>query len=180
VAWHQLHTTIFGSTSSEGELAVWDIRSQETTRPSHKIAAHKFSINSVEFNPFSEYLLATSSMDRSIGLWDLRNLKLKLHSIRVRDELLHRIRWSPHYSGILGACNNDRRIYLFDMDRIFEEQTPDDAEDGPSTLVFSHNGHTSPIYDLAWNPSDELMVCSISEDNVLQFWQVVCRIVKYD
>ena len=173
VAWHQLHTTIFASATSEGQFGLWDIRSGDTSRPSHMVEGHKFSIKCVEFNPFSEYLLSTSSTDRSIALWDLRNLKLKLHSIRVREELFHRIRWSPHYASLLGACNNDRRIYLFDLDRLFEEQTPDDADDGPPSLLFSHNGHTSPIYDLSWNPNDELMICSVSEDNIVQIWQVV-------
>lgn len=179
VAWHQLHETIFGSGSSEGELCLWDVRSTDTSRPSHRVSAHKFSVTCVEFNPFSEYLLATSSLDRSIALWDLRNLKVKLHSIRVREDAYHRIRWSPHYASILGACNGDRRIYLFDMDRIFEEQTPDDADEGPSTLLFSHNGHTSPIYDLDWNPNEELMVCSVSEDNIVQCWQVVSGVNRF-
>lgn len=179
VAWHQLHPTIFGSGGSEGELCIWDMRSTDTNRPSHKVAAHKFSINAVEFNPFSEYLLASSSKDRSIALWDLRNLKIKLHSLRVREDVYRRIRWSPHHANLLGACNSDRRIYLFDLDRIFEEQTPDDADDGPSTLLFSHNGHTSPIYDLSWNPNDELMIASVSEDNIVQVWQVVSGTFLY-
>lgn len=178
VAWHQLHPTIFGSATSEGELCLWDVRSTDTGRPSHRVAAHKFSVSCLQFSPFSESVLATASLDRSIALWDLRNLKVKLHSIRVREDTFHRIRWSPHYANLLGACNGDRRVYLFDLDRVFEEQTPDDAEEGPSTLLFSHNGHTSPIYDMAWNPKEELMVCSVSEDNIVQCWQVISKFLS--
>ena len=34
----------------------------------------KSKINSVDFNPFNEYLFLTGSSDKNIGLWDLRNI----------------------------------------------------------------------------------------------------------
>ena len=47
-------------------------------------------------------------------------------------------------------------------------QTNEDAEDGPPELLFIHGGHTSKISDFAWNPSDDWVVASVAEDNILQ------------
>ena len=47
-------------------------------------------------------------------------------------------------------------------------QTAEDAEDGPPELLFVHGGHTSKVSDFAWNPSDDWVVASVAEDNILQ------------
>ena len=47
-------------------------------------------------------------------------------------------------------------------------QSPEDAEDGPPELLFIHGGHTSKVSDFAWNPSDDWVVASVAEDNILQ------------
>ena len=57
---------------------------------------------------------------------------------------------------------------MWDMSKIGEEQSPEDAEDGPPELLFIHGGHTSKIPDFSWNPNIPWYICSTSEDNVLQ------------
>lgn len=56
--------------------------------------------------------------------------------------------------------------------RIDEEQTPEDAEDGPPELLFIHGGHTSKISDFSWNPCEDWVISSVAEDNILQIWQM--------
>jgi histone-binding protein RBBP4 len=56
--------------------------------------------------------------------------------------------------------------------RIGEEQTPEDAEDGPPELLFIHGGHTSKISDFSWNLNDDWVISSVAEDNILQIWQM--------
>ncbi|KAJ1623038.1 hypothetical protein T492DRAFT_884248 [Pavlovales sp. CCMP2436] len=48
------------------------------------------------------------------------------------------------------------------------EQSAEDAADGPSELLFIHAGHTAKISDLAWNPNDDWVIATVSEDNILQ------------
>lgn len=52
--------------------------------------------------------------------------------------------------------------------QIGEEQNAEDAEDGPPELLFIHGGHTSKISDFSWNPSEAWVICSVSEDNIMQ------------
>ena len=59
-------------------------------------------------------------------------------------------------------------LYLFFLHLFFLQ----DAEDGPPELLFIHGGHTAKISDFSWNPNQPWVVCSVSEDNIMQVWQM--------
>ena len=61
---------------------------------------------------------------------------------------------------------------VWDLSKIGEEQSPEDAEDGPPELLCIHGGHTAKISDFSWNPNEPWVICSVSEDNTMQVWQM--------
>lgn len=162
---------------------------------------HEDAINALSFNPASEYVLATGSADNSIGIWDLRNLKSKLHALVGHTDSVTSLAWHPFEEAVLGSSSADRRICFWDLSRVGEEQTPDDAEDGPPELsvssphyimaaedkadqcvvrLFMHGGHTNRISDFSWNMNDPWVLCSAAEDNLIQVWKVANAIVGKD
>lgn len=46
-----------------------------------------------------------------------------------------------------------------------------------SILQFIHGGHTAKISDFSWNPNEPWVICSVSEDNIMQVWQMVSNLV---
>ncbi|KAF7487692.1 Histone-binding protein RBBP4 [Sarcoptes scabiei] len=172
VAWHLLHATLFGSVSDDQTLMIWDTRSKDTQKPTQVVDAHLAEVNCLSFNPFSEYILATGSADKTVALWDLRNIKVKLHTFTSHKDEIFQVQWSPHNETILASSGTDRRLNIWDLSRIGEEQSTEDAEDGPPELLFIHGGHTAKISDFAWNPNDPWVICSVSEDNIMQIWQM--------
>jgi len=50
--------------------------------PSSNIEAHMSEIMSVDYSPFDKNLLVTGSADGSVAVWDTRNVKSKLFSLR--------------------------------------------------------------------------------------------------
>lgn len=53
------------------------------------VKVHSAAVNSLAFNPYSEFVVATGSADRTVSLWDLRNLRFRLHDCRGhRDEIV--------------------------------------------------------------------------------------------
>ena len=68
-------------------------------------------------------------------MWDLRNIKHKLHEMHGHSGEILQLEWSPHHESVLATAGNDRRVLVWDMSRIGEEQTPEDAEDGPPELL---------------------------------------------
>lgn len=181
-SWHQKHPDICGASTLKGNILLWDIRSNNVKRPSHYFNGHKGSAFQIKFNPFSEYVFITSGSDCQIAAWDLRNMNEKLHSIQLKQEKFHTLKWSPHCETLFGALTNDRKVYLFDMDKIFDSLLPQEIDNGPSTLTFIHGGHTSRVYDFDWNHNDDdpLMICSVSDDNVFQIWQMSNKFVTKD
>lgn len=92
-------------------------------------------MNCLSFNPYSEFILATGSADKTVALWDLRNLKLKLHSFESHKDEIFQVQWSPHNETILASSGTDRRLHVWDLSKIGEEQSSEDAEDGPPELL---------------------------------------------
>ncbi|DAZ93012.1 TPA: hypothetical protein N0F65_011305 [Lagenidium giganteum] len=172
VAWHMHHKKIFGSVGDDKKLLIWDMRQESYDKPATVVYAHTAEVNCVSFSPFSEYLVATGSADKHVNLWDMRNMKAKLHSFEGHNDEVYQIQWSPHNETILGSCSADRRLHVWDLSKIGDEQTPEDAEDGPPELLFIHGGHTAKISDFSWNQNDPWVVASVAEDNVLQIWQM--------
>ncbi|RXN31896.1 histone-binding RBBP7 isoform X1 [Labeo rohita] len=172
VSWHLLHESLFGSVADDQKLMIWDTRSNNTAKPSHSVDAHTAEVNCLSFNPYSEFILATGSADKTVALWDLRNLKLKLHSFESHKDEIFQVQWSPHNETILASSGTDRRLNVWDLSKIGEEQSAEDAEDGPPELLFIHGGHTAKISDFSWNPNEPWVICSVSEDNIMQVWQM--------
>jgi len=178
--WHCTHPTIFGSVGDDQKLMIWDTRSNNYTKPSYSVDAHTAEVNCLAFNPFSEYVLITGSADKTLALWDLRNLKVKLHLFESHQDEIFQAQWSPKNETILASSGSDRRVYVWDLSKIGQQQNHDDAQDGPPELLFIHGGHTAKISDFSWNSNQPWVICSVSEDNVLQVWQMAEHVYHGD
>eukprot|EP00112_Aurelia_sp_Birch-Aquarium-sp1_P001549 Seg1167.5 transcript_id=Seg1167.5/GoldUCD/mRNA.D3Y31 product="putative histone-binding protein Caf1" protein_id=Seg1167.5/GoldUCD/D3Y31 len=188
---------ILATGSADKTVALWDLRNLKLKL--HSFESHKDEIFQVQWSPHNETILASSGTDRrlhvwdlskigeeqspedaedgppellTVALWDLRNLKLKLHSFESHKDEIFQVQWSPHNETILASSGTDRRLHVWDLSKIGEEQSPEDAEDGPPELLFIHGGHTAKISDFAWNPNEPWVLCSVSEDNIMQVWQM--------
>lgn len=177
VAWHRQHQNLFGSVGDDKSLVIWDTR---TERVVDSCVVHTAEVNCLGFNPFNEYVLATGSADKTVALHDMRQLKKPLHMFEHHNEEVFQIGWSPKNETILASSGADRRLMVWDLSRIGDEQTAQDAEDGPPELLFIHGGHTSKVSDFAWNPHDDWVVASVAEDNILQVWQMAENIYEDD
>ncbi|CAO3592582.1 unnamed protein product [Absidia cylindrospora] len=176
VAWHTQQDHLFASVGDDKHLMIWDTRKNGKENPVHNILAHDAEVNCVAFAPQSEWTLATGSGDRTAALWDLRNLNEKIHTLVSHQSEILQLSWSPHHETILATASNDRRILVWDIAKIGQEQSLEDAEDGPSELMFMHGGHTNKISDFGWNPSQPWNLASTAEDNIVQVWEMASHI----
>lgn len=131
---HPYHPALIGTVSDDLTLQILDLRHESSSRSALQTQGHDDAINALSFNPASEFILATASADKSIGLWDLRNVKIKLHALEGHQDAVTSIAWHPFEEAVLGSASYDRRIMIWDLSRVGEEQTPEDQEDGPPEL----------------------------------------------
>lgn len=147
---HPLHSSLIGTVSDDITLQILDIREPDTTHAAASTdGQHRDAINSVAFNPAAETVLATGSADKTIGLWDLRNLKTKLHALEFHTDSVTSVSWHPFEESVLASASYDRKIMFWDLSRAGEEQSPDDAQDGPPELYV-----TSPFTVLSKRLAD--------------------------
>lgn len=77
--------------------------------------AHDSEINTLSWSPFNEYYLISGSSDKTVGLWDSRNLSRKLHKFEGHSEEVYCVNWSPFSEAIIASSGNDRRIHIWDL-----------------------------------------------------------------
>lgn len=171
IDWHPKDPNMIVSVSDDRTIRIWDIRDPSKGHSHIVEGAHSGDINGVAFNPMMEYTFATASADTTVAIWDLRNLSTKVHTLRGHTDEVYMVEWAPFNESILGSCSADRRVAIWDLSRTGQEQSEEDAEDGPPELLFLHGGHTAKVSDFSWNAQHPWVVASVSEDNVLQVWQ---------
>jgi len=76
---------------------------------------------------------------QTVGLFDIRKIDTKLHSMELHEGEITQVAWSPHDDPILASAGTDRKIVIWDLRHIGQEQTPEDAEDGPPEIMVKTN-----------------------------------------
>jgi histone-binding protein RBBP4 len=59
----------------------------------------------------------TGSADSTVAVWDLRNVKTKLFSLRSHTKDVNNVRFSKMQSNLLASSGQDRRIMIWDLSR---------------------------------------------------------------
>merc|ERR1712238_120431 len=106
--------------------------------------------------------------------WDIREPS-KSHTQIVEnahDADVNGIAFNPKLEMTFATASSDHTVAIWDLSRTGKEQSAEDAEDGPPELLFVHGGHTAKVSDFSWNAQHPWLVASVSEDNVLQVWQM--------
>jgi len=111
--------------------------------------------------------MLTGSADGTVAVWDTRNVKTKLFSLRGHTKDVNNVRFSKMQSNLLASSSHDKRIMIWDLSRFDKVQTEEEKEDGPPELLFVHGGHTDRVSDMSWNLNERLMMASVADDNVL-------------
>ncbi|KAL3886707.1 hypothetical protein ACJMK2_026686 [Sinanodonta woodiana] len=169
VAWHPFYQNMFGSVGNDESLMIWDTRLYRTA---HIVRAHAAAVNCLAFNPYREFILATGSADETIALWDLRNLKSALFSIESHKDAIIQLQWSPHNEKLLASSGRDQRLYVWDISDLGAEQSTDNPTDDPTELLSIRCEHNGDIFEFSWNPNERRVICSVIEENIVQFWKM--------
>lgn len=172
VQFHHKFDWMLASVSDDKTLQIVDLRKPNNNQAAQRVPdAHTDEINCVAFNLGTDVILATGSADTTVGIWDLRNLEQKLHVCEGHKEPVTSLEWHPMEKSVLCSASLDRRMHLWDLSRVGEDQTPEDAEDGAPELLLIHGGHTDRVADFSFNKNEPWLMCSAAEDNLLQIWK---------
>ncbi|KAM1211827.1 hypothetical protein PS1_003481 [Malus domestica] len=177
VSWHPKNENLFGSVGDDCQLMIWDLRTNQTQ---HCVKTHETEINSLSFNSYNEWILATASSDTTVGLFDMRRLTIPLHVLSSHGEEVFQVECDPNHETVLASFADNRRLMVWDLNRVGEERAEGDGDDGPPELPFAHGGHKAKISDLSWNKNEPWVISSVAEDKTLEVWQIADSIFGDD
>eukprot|EP00980_Cylindrotheca_fusiformis_P023526 scaffold10571_cov154-Cylindrotheca_fusiformis.AAC.4 len=125
-------------TASDSCVQLWSPERSTPIQTHADLWGSDDTVNVVRFNPAEPHLVANCSMDRGIGLHDLRTgseMKKTILKMRSND-----LQWNPMEPLNFAVANEDFQAYTFDMRKL----------DQPTHI---YKGHTSAVMSLSWAPT---------------------------
>ena len=155
VKWHPSSEKVFASASGGGFLKMWDHTIPKPNISTHK--AHDGEILSIDFNKYEEQIV-TSSIDKSIRIWDLRNLAMPVNILMHHRYPPKKVRFSPHTPWLLGSGSYDMNVHFYDL------------RDQTEPLKFKGSQHSEFVTGLEFSLFEEKRVCSVGWDGRILVW----------
>jgi WD repeat and SOF domain-containing protein 1 len=126
------------ATASDSAVQLWTPERSTPLQTHDDLWGSADTVNVVRFHPSEPSLLANCSVDRGIGLFDLRTASaMKKTVLRMRSNDLQ---WNPMEPLNFVVANEDYNAYTFDMRKLKEP-----------THIFK--GHQSAIMSVSWAPT---------------------------
>ncbi|MCQ2818515.1 MAG: hypothetical protein MJ252_14700 [archaeon] len=177
VGFNKKNPNIIISCGEEGKIILYDIRQNNPS----SVISWESELTSVDFSYGCEYTFLVGGVDNLIGLYDMRNVKTRLHDYAHHKGGISAVRWNENIPNIFASCSKDNKIFVWDILKAgISLASGDDYTEGPSELLFVHNGHFSEINDFNWNPKEEMMGASVSNNNCLHIWSMRTSLYKKD
>ena len=125
-------------TASDSAVQVWTPERSTPIQTHDDLWGSTDTVNVVRYNPAESHLIANCSMDRGIGLHDLRTSSAMSKTIlKMRSNC---IEWNPMEPLNFVVGNEDYQAYTFDMRNLSQ----------PTKI---YKGHTGAIMSVNWSPT---------------------------
>ena len=141
VKWNQQDRHVLAS-AHDKYIKIWDCRKGNT--PLMKIDAHSTKVYGVDWDKVNTSQVATSSLDRTIKIWDYKN------ALAVPQKVIHtgfpvwRARYTPFGHGILAIAQSESHfLHLYDLTRVLEEGEV-------AKPVHRFAGHAARVNEFLW------------------------------
>ncbi|KFH16117.1 RbAp46 [Toxoplasma gondii MAS] len=176
--WIPGEAALLASCGDDGIVSVWDMRDDSPNSAAVQFKASEADLLTCLCADEQQPNTIVCGDNRGhLRVFDRRRGEKPVHMVdAAHDGEVTRVAFAGCEAGLLSSAGRDRFVSLWDLKKVGEEQSEEDAEDGPPELLFSHGGHVAAVSDMAWNREDlaslDKVVASVGEDNRLQIWQL--------
>uniref|UniRef100_A0A8C5G8S5 Histone-binding protein RBBP4-like n=1 Tax=Gouania willdenowi TaxID=441366 RepID=A0A8C5G8S5_GOUWI len=178
------------SASDDHTICLWDIsavpREGKIVDAKTIFTGHTAVVEDVSWHLLHESLFGSVADDQKLMIWDTRsnNTSKPSHAVDAHTAEVNCLSFNPYSEFILATGSADKvmlqsHLFYYFFKTFFQVQwSPHNetilASSGTDRrLNFIHGGHTAKISDFSWNPNEPWIICSVSEDNIMQVWQMV-------
>ncbi|KAL7669209.1 hypothetical protein ACOME3_009874 [Neoechinorhynchus agilis] len=134
--------------SNDCTVGVWDLRNLSNALV--RLRGHADDVLQVKWSPHIPCILMSSSVDRTVNLWNLGSNSPDNSPYQQQFQQQQR-----RQKNLGGQTEEQRAILKFSRH-----------------LMFVHGGHTARVNDTDFNPNMEFLVASTCAANILQIWRI--------
>ncbi|XP_028789783.1 WD-40 repeat-containing protein MSI4-like [Neltuma alba] len=178
----------FCSVGDDSNFILWDARVGPDPVIQVQKAHLEDDIHCVEWNNFDVNYILTGSADRSVHMYDRRNLNNgrrgpnPVYKFQGHDASVLCVQWCPDKPSVFGTSGDDGIVNIWDYEKVERGSSCAGGvreERAPPGLFFRHVGHRHRAIEFQWNPSDPWTIVSLSNDcrglggGTLQMWRVM-------
>jgi len=131
-------------------------------------SGHEASIEDVCWSPSQGEVFASSSVDGTVKLWDLRKGKKFVASIAAHDVDVNVISWNHKRAFLLASGCDDGGWKVWDLRQLGDNMN----------YQFRFNWHRDAITSIEWNPNDDSEIAVSSADNSISIWDLSLTMEK--
>jgi len=146
----------------------WDLTNPASIPAPSLLTGHIYTVNSLTYNPAYPHLLASTSDDKTLLVWDV-DRKESSPPVLGLNESMEAVTFSPNGEWLASATNNNT-VLLWQLDAQRCSETWNKNTCQPKRLGTPLVGHTAPVENVVFL-SDTAMVSS-SEDGQLILWNL--------
>jgi len=175
--------------STDGTIKIFDLRqamptpppsnlggaAQRTSPAALVVPAHPTEILSIDWNKYRPWIIASGSVDRTVKVWDCRNVKSGGMGSNMATEVgglceitlpgheyaVRKVQWSPHRADIIASASYDMTCRVW--------STMPSAHQPALRAI--HDQHTEFVAGCAWSLYDEGMLASCSWDHSVHLFK---------
>ena len=153
-------------------IYVWDVSNPASFQSLDPLTGHSAAVNSLAFNWQYPPLLASTSDDKTLLIWDTEETQTGFqHTSKVvgLNESMEAVTFNPNGTQLASATNNST-VLLWQLNAEWCAKNWDPTKCKPSRIGAPLSGHHAPVENVVYL-SDTALVSS-SEDGQLIFWNL--------
>ncbi|XP_076291002.1 WD repeat domain 59 isoform X2 [Lasioglossum baleicum] len=165
VRWNSLSPNIL-ATAHDGDIKIWDQRKGNS--PVQYIAAHLTKIHGLDWCPFQQNQLATSSQDCTVKIFDISNPR-RAESIVTTNSPVWRVRYTPFGEGLVTIVvpqlrRGENSLLLWNTTNL-------------GAPIYTFVGHTDVVLEFQWRhqklgENSEFELITWSKDQCLRMYKI--------
>ena len=125
----------------------------------NRLEGHTDWVSSISFSP-DEQMIASSSADNKIMLWDGQGVYIK--TLSGHDDKIYRVTFNPYDGQTLASASADKTVKIWSSN---------------GELLHTLKGHTDQVSDVAFSPNGQIIVSS-SSDKTVKIWTATGELKK--
>ncbi|ORX91298.1 WD40 repeat-like protein [Basidiobolus meristosporus CBS 931.73] len=125
---------------------------------------HTSSIEDIQWSPNQKSVFASCSADQTVRIWDVKNKKKDVFSIKAHDADVNVISWNRKVNYLLASGSDDGVFSIWDMRTFSNQTTP--------TPVATFKWHSAPITSIEWHPHEESVLGVAGADDQVTIWDL--------